>query len=73
MHHGIHVGEGWYQVKLGGIMEGNGNIKLRVPNRNDDPPQLKLKDVVGSKILYGKQKTCKKLCGFLLQHASNKH
>jgi len=28
----------WYQVALGGIMEGYGNVKLQVLNQNDDPP-----------------------------------
>jgi hypothetical protein len=33
-------------------MEGNGNVKLQVPNRNYDPPQLKLKDVVGINLVW---------------------
>jgi hypothetical protein len=28
MHHNIQIGENWHQVQLGGIMEGNGYVKL---------------------------------------------
>ncbi len=44
-------------LKLGGfecnfVMEGFGNIPLFVTNEDDDPPQLKLQDVVGSNLVW---------------------
>jgi hypothetical protein len=33
-------------------MEGFGNIPLLVTNEDDDPPQLKLQDVVGSSLVW---------------------
>jgi hypothetical protein len=38
-------------VQLGEIMEDFGNIPLLVTNEDDDPPQLKLQDVMGSMFL----------------------
>jgi hypothetical protein len=46
-------------------MEGNGNVKLQMPNRNDDPPQLKLKDVVGINFLW-KTKDMQKVMGVFI-------
>jgi hypothetical protein len=40
----------WFQVQLGEIMEGFGNSPLLVTHEDDEPPQLKLKDVVGSSV-----------------------
>jgi hypothetical protein len=52
LHHGIANEIGWFQVQLGEIMEGSGNIPLLVTNEDDDPPQLKLQDVVGSSLVW---------------------
>jgi len=51
VHHGnvIIVGM-WFQVQLGEIMEGFGNSPLLVTNEDDDPPILKLKDVVDNSV-----------------------
>jgi hypothetical protein len=37
-------------VQLDEIMEGFSNSPLLVTNEDDDPPQLKLKDVMGSSV-----------------------
>jgi hypothetical protein len=42
----------WFQVQLNEVMLGLGNTKLQVPNHNDDPPQLVLKDVVDSSLVW---------------------
>jgi hypothetical protein len=39
-------------VQLGEIMEGFGNNPLLATNEDDDPPQLKLQDVVGSSLVW---------------------
>jgi hypothetical protein len=52
LHHGTTVEVGWFQVQLGEIMEGFGNIPLFVTNEDDDPPQLKLQDVMGSSLVW---------------------
>jgi hypothetical protein len=51
LHHGTTIEVGWFQVQLGEIMEDFGNIPLLVTNEDDDPPQLKLQDVMGSTFL----------------------
>jgi len=52
LHHGITIEVGQFWVQLGEIMEGSGNIPLLVTNEDDDPPQLKLQDVVGSSLVW---------------------
>ncbi len=52
MHHGTTIGVGWFRVQLGEVMEGYGNIPLLVTDEDDDPPQLKLQDVVGSSLVW---------------------
>ncbi len=42
-------------MQLGEIMEGSCNIPLLVTNEDDDPPQLKLQDVVGSSLVWKSQ------------------
>jgi len=42
VHHGITIEAGWFQVQLGEVMEGFGNIPLLVTKEDDGPPQLKL-------------------------------
>ncbi len=51
-HHGTIIETGWFWMQLGEIMEGSGNIPLLVTNEDDDPPQLKLQDVVGSSLVW---------------------
>ncbi len=47
VHHGKPIGEGWFRVQLAEIVLGKGNTPLYVPNLNDDPPQLELRNVKG--------------------------
>jgi hypothetical protein len=42
-------------VQLCEIMEASSNISLFVTNEDDDPPQLKLQDVVDSSLVCRKQ------------------
>ncbi len=39
-------------MQLAEIMEGFGNIALLITNDNDDPPQLQLKDTMGSSLVW---------------------
>jgi hypothetical protein len=52
VHHGTTIEAGWFRVQLGEIMEGFGNNPLLATNEDDDPPQLKLQDVVGSSLVW---------------------
>jgi len=52
VHHCTQVDIGWYQVQLVEIMEGFGNIALRITNDNDDPPHLQLKDTMGRSLVW---------------------
>ncbi len=52
VHHCTQVDIGWYQVQLAEIMEGFGNTPLLITNDNDDPPQLQLKDIMGSSLVW---------------------
>jgi len=52
LYHGTTIEVGWFWVQLGEIMEGSSNIPLLVTNEDDDPPQLKLQDVVGSNLVW---------------------
>ncbi len=51
-HHGTLIEDGWFRVQLIEIMEGQGFISLLITNENDDPPQLMLKDVVGTNLVW---------------------
>ncbi len=51
-HHGTPIEDGWFRVQLIEIMEGKGFIPLLITNENDDPPQLMLKDVVGTNLVW---------------------
>ncbi len=51
-HHGTPIEDGWFWVQLIEIMEGKGFISLLIMNENDDPPQLMLKDVVGTNLVW---------------------
>lgn len=55
MHHGMAIDKDWYHVQLPRIVEGKGQVRLQVPNFNDDLPQLKLKDVMGTNVVWGAQ------------------
>jgi hypothetical protein len=50
--HGTPIEDGWFQVQLIEIMEGKGSIPLLITNENDDPPQLILKDVVATNLVW---------------------
>ncbi len=52
VHHCTQVDTGWYRVQLAEIMEGFGNTPLFITNDNDDPPQLQLKDTMGSSLVW---------------------
>lgn len=52
MYHGTPVAIGWFQVQFGEILEGWRDTPLLVTNEDDDPPQLKLKDVVRSSLVW---------------------
>jgi hypothetical protein len=52
VHHGTTIEARWFRVQLGEVMEGSSNIPLLVTNDDDDPPQLKLQDVVGSSLVW---------------------
>ncbi len=52
VHHCTQVDIGWYRVQLAEIMEGFGNTTLLITNDNDDPPQLQLKDTMGSSLVW---------------------
>jgi hypothetical protein len=52
VHHCSQVDPGWYRVQLEEIMEGFGNTPLLITNENDDPPQLQLKDTMGSSLVW---------------------
>jgi len=49
---GTPIEDGWFRVQLIEIMEGKGFISLLITNENDDPPQLVLKDVVGTNLVW---------------------
>jgi len=51
-HHGTPIEGGWFRVQLIEIMEGKGFTLLLITNENDDPPQLMLKDVVGTNLVW---------------------
>jgi hypothetical protein len=51
-HHGTPIEDGWFRMQLIEIMEGKGFIPLLITNENDDPPQLMLKDVVGTNLVW---------------------
>ncbi len=55
VHHGTTIEARWFRVQLGEVMEGSSNIPLLVTNEDDDPPQLKLHDVVGSSLVWKSQ------------------
>jgi hypothetical protein len=46
------IEDGWFRVQLIEIMEGKGFIPLLITNENDDPPQLMLKDVAGTNLVW---------------------
>ncbi len=52
VHHCSQVDIGWYRVQLVEIMEGFGNTPLLITHDNDDPPQLQLKDTMGSSLVW---------------------
>jgi hypothetical protein len=52
VHHCTQVDTGWYRVQLAEIMEGFGNTALLIKYDNDDPPQLQLKDTMGSSLVW---------------------
>ncbi len=58
VHHCSQVDTGWYRMQLAEIMEGFGNIPLLITNDNDDPPQLQLKDTMGSSLVWKGQFMC---------------
>jgi hypothetical protein len=41
-----------FRVELGGVVDGEGNTPLLVPNENDDPQQCLLKDAIGSSTVW---------------------
>jgi len=51
-HHGTLIEDGWFRVQFIEIMEGKAFIMLLIMNENDDPPQLMLKDVVGTNLVW---------------------
>ncbi len=52
VHHCTQVDTRWYRVQLAEIMEGFGNTAPLITNDNDDPPQLQLKDTMGSSLVW---------------------
>ncbi|CAM6062637.1 unnamed protein product [Sphagnum tenellum] len=52
VHHCTQVYTRWYRVQLVEIMEGFGKTPLLITNDNDDPPQLQLKDTMGSSLVW---------------------
>ncbi len=54
-HHGTPIEGGWFRVQLIEIMEGKGFIPLLITNENGDPPQLMLKDVVDTNLVWKSQ------------------
>jgi hypothetical protein len=52
VHHCTQVDIGWYRVQLVDIMEGFRNTPLFITKYNDDPPQLQLKDTMGSSLVW---------------------
>ncbi len=55
MHHGMPIDKDWYHVQLPGIVEGKGQVRLQLPNFDDDIHELKLKDVMGTNVVWGAQ------------------
>jgi len=51
-HQGTPIEDGWFRVQFIEIMESKGFIPLLITNENDDPPQLMLKDVVGTNLAW---------------------
>jgi hypothetical protein len=51
-HHGTPIEDGWFRVQLIEIMVGKGFTPLLITNENDDPPQLMLKDVMGTNLVW---------------------
>ncbi len=51
-HHGTPIEDGWFRVQLIEIMAGKGFTPLLITNENDDPPQLMLKDVMGTNLVW---------------------
>jgi hypothetical protein len=60
MHHGMAIDKDCYQVQLIRIMEVKSQVSLQVPNLNDDPSQLELKDAMGINLLCGKVNSYKR-------------
>jgi hypothetical protein len=52
VHHCTQFDTRWYWVQLAKLMEGFGNTPLFITNDNDDPPQLQLKDTLGSNLVW---------------------
>jgi hypothetical protein len=52
VHHGTLVAIGWFQVQFDEIMDGCRDTLMLVTNEGDDPPQLKLNDVVCSSLVW---------------------
>jgi hypothetical protein len=52
VHRGTLVAIGWFQVQIGEIMASCRDTLMRVTNEDDDPPQLKLNDVVRSSLVW---------------------
>ncbi len=51
-HHGTVIEDGWFRVQLNEIMAGKGFTPLLITNLEDDPPQLMLKDVMGTNLVW---------------------
>lgn len=52
MHYGCRVYEVLLKVELVEVVKGKGDISLHVPNLNNEPLQLILKDVMGSDFVW---------------------
>jgi hypothetical protein len=48
--------ERYYRITINDVVDGE--APLMVPNTNDDPPQLVLRDVVGTFTLWGPDHIC---------------
>ncbi len=51
--HGDLIPEGCYIIMLNSIFQGK--AKLQYPNHNEDPPQVRVKDVEGSFVMWRKE------------------
>jgi hypothetical protein len=52
LHHGTPIADGWFRVQVIEIMACKGFTPLLITNENDDPPQLMLKDVMGTNLVW---------------------